>query len=101
MPLFNINNNIVSLIRRRMLQIAVHSYIYYELNENIISDETWSKWAKELVELIKKYPKEFKTIKHHEWFEDFDGSTGFQFVKLATPNLITKAYLLTGRLGKE
>ena len=57
MPLFNINNDIVSLIRRRMLQIAVTSYIYYELNENIISDETWSKWAMELVELIKKISK--------------------------------------------
>lgn len=97
MALFSIDNDITSLIRRRMLQIAVTSYIYYELNENIISDETWSKWAMELVELIKKYPKEFKTIKHHEWFEDFDGSTGFQFVKLATPRLITKAYMLTGK----
>lgn len=100
MPLFNINNNVVSLIRRRMLQIAVHSYIYYELNTNIISDEKWSRWARELVELIKKHPREFKSIKHHEWFEDFDGSTGFQFVSLATPNLITKAYYLTGKLGK-
>ena len=80
-----------------MLQIAVHSYIYYELNTNVISDETWSKWAKELVELIKKYPKEFRSIKHYEWFEDFDGSTGYQFVKLATPALITKAYMLVGK----
>lgn len=101
MALFSIDSNITSLIRRRMLQIAVHSYIYYKLDTNIIDDYTWSKWAMELVDLIKKYPKEFKTIKHHEWFEDFDGSTGFQFVKLATPNLITKAYLLTGKLGKE
>ena len=83
-----------------MLQIAVHSYIYYELNTNVISDETWSKWAKELVELIKKYPKEFKTIKHHEWFEDFDGNTGYQFVNFATPRLITKAYMLCGKKGK-
>lgn len=97
MALFKINKNIVSLIRRRMLQIAVHSYIYYSMDDNVISDATWSKWAMELVELIKNYPKEFKTIKHHEWFEDFDGSTGYHLVKYATPALITKAYMLTGR----
>ena len=51
----------------------------------------------ELVGLIKKYPKEFKTIRHHEIFEDFDGSTGYHLVKHATPALITKAYMLTGR----
>ena len=84
-----------------MLQIAVHSFIYYELNDSVISDSTWSKWAMELVDLIKKYPKEFKTIKHHEWFEDFDGSTGYYLVAKTTPRLITKAYMLTGRFGKD
>lgn len=108
MALFNIqksvpkvNTDIVSLIRRRMLQVWVHSYIYYEMDDNVISDETWSKWAMELVDLIKKYPKEFKTIKHWDVFKDFDGSTGYHLVDKATPNLISKAYLLTGRLGKE
>lgn len=98
MALFNLNNEkIISLIRRRMLQVWVFSYCYYELDESPISDDTWIKWAKELVELIKKYPNEFKTIKHHEIFEDFDGSTGFDIAKKATPNLISKAYYLLGR----
>lgn len=95
MALFDIN--VVSLIRRRMLQIWVFSYCYYELNESPISDEIWSVWAKELVALIKKYPKEFRTIRHWEIFKDFDGSTGFDIAKQATPRLISKAYMLLGR----
>ena len=99
MALFNLglNETIVSLIRRRMLQVWVFSYCYYELNESPISDETWTKWAMELVDLIKKHPKEFRTIRHHEIFEDFDGNTGYHLVKYATPALITKAYMLIGR----
>lgn len=34
---------IAELILQRRLQMLVHSYIYYELNDNIISDSTWSK----------------------------------------------------------
>ena len=103
MALFSLglNETIVSLIRRRMLQVWVFSYCYYELNESPISDAKWTKWAKELAELIKKYPKEFKSIRHYEIFEGFTGDTGFDIAQKATPRLISKAYYLLGRLGKE
>ena len=102
MALFSLNNDkIKELIQRRMLQIRVHSFLYYEMNESIISDAKWSKWAMELVGLMKKYPNVVKQIPHHELFADFDGSTGFQFVATADDRLITKAYLLAGKLGKD
>lgn len=44
---------IAQLILQRRLQMLVHSYIYYKLNDNIISDSTWSKWAVELADLQK------------------------------------------------
>lgn len=67
-------------IKQRRLQILVHSYIYYVLNDNIVSDQTWSKWAKELVQLQKKYPNKSKKIIYHDQFIEFDGSTGMDFV---------------------
>lgn len=85
------DDEITCLIRRRMLQVWVHSYIYYELDKNIIDDRTWDKWANELAELIQKYPEKFRTIRHHELFEDWDGSTGYLLVKEATPALKRKA----------
>ena len=45
-------------IRQRRRQMLVHSYIYYELDDNIVSDAQWAKWAKELEQLQKNYPKE-------------------------------------------
>ena len=97
MALFNIdepiklNEDIVCLIRRRWLQIWVHSFIYYCMGTSIISDTMWDKWAKELVDLKAKYPNEAKAIKHYDIFADFDGSTGFIIASKATPNLIKKA----------
>ena len=76
-------------LQQRMLQVWLHSYIYYELDDSIISDHQWNEWAKELAEHIND--PIFKTIKHHEIFEGFDGSTGFDIAKKATPNLINKA----------
>lgn len=62
------------LIRR--LQLWVHGYIYYELNQNVVSDHTWSKWARELVELQRDYTELSKRVPLYSVFWDFDGSTG-------------------------
>ena len=70
------NQTIKEKIKQRRLQILIHSYIYYELDQNIVSDEKWNKWAHELVELQKKYPEESKSTIYYEEFKDFDGSTG-------------------------
>lgn len=86
-----LNEDIVCLIKRRWLQIWVHSFIYYKMGTSIISDIMWDKWAKELVDLKAKYPNEAKAIKHYDIFADFDGSTGFIIAHKATPNLIKKA----------
>ena len=63
-------------IKQRRRQMLVHSYIYYELNTNIVSDATWSRWAKELEKLQHDYPEESKAVEEYEQFRDWDGSTG-------------------------
>lgn len=68
---------IAELIQQRRLQILVHSCIYYALNKNIISDATWDKWARELVQLQKDYPKIAKEVIYADAFLGFDASTGF------------------------
>lgn len=67
---------IAALIHQRRRQILVHSYIYYELDDNIISDQKWSQWAMELAELQKKYPEVSEKVLFAETFANFDGSTG-------------------------
>ena len=64
------------LIRRRRLQVWVHSVIYYGYNENLISDATWSKWACELEDLQRRYPELAERVEYADVFRNFDHSTG-------------------------
>lgn len=70
------NKDIIDKIRQRRLQILVHSCIYYEFDTNIISDNQWSNWARELVKLQQTYPKESQEVEWADAFSEFDGSTG-------------------------
>lgn len=86
------NQTIQEKIKQRRRQMLVHSYIYYELNDNIISDSQWSKWAKELEQLQKDYPKESAEVEEYDQFKNWDGSSG-AFLKFGE-NIKTVAEIL-------
>ena len=73
----NYDNAIASKIQQRRYQLLVHSLIYYELDTNIVSDDKWASWAKELVELQNAHPDISSKVIFAEAFKSFDGSTGF------------------------
>ena len=81
-------------IRQRRRQMLVHSYIYYELDDNIVSDAQWAKWAKELEQLQKNYLKESAEVEEYEQFKDWDGSSG-AFLNFGE-NIKTVAKILLG-----
>ena len=83
---------IAEKIKQRRRQMLVHSYIYYELNKNIVSDYVWAKWAKELEQLQHDYPDESKSVEYYEEFKDWDGSSG-AFLKFGE-NIKTVAHIL-------
>lgn len=64
------------LIRKRRAQMLIHSCIYYELNDNIISDHQWQEWADELQQLQEKHPKLMKIKFYDRQFADWTGATG-------------------------
>lgn len=66
--------------------MLVHSYLYYQLGENLISDYDFDYWAKELVDLQEQYPEESKKARYYEEFKDFDGSSGFD-LPYSMPNI--------------
>ena len=82
---------IAEKIQRRRYQMLVHSYIYYELDNNIISDSQWSQWATELAGLQDKYPEISNQVIYAEDFEDWDGSTGAFLNFKSKPNIIATA----------
>jgi hypothetical protein len=65
-----------SKIRQRRAQMLVHSCIYYEMNNNIVSDHQWQAWADELQKLQEDNP-DCCDIKFFDWeFRDWTGATG-------------------------
>lgn len=71
------NKDTKELINRRRRQILVHSCLYYRMNQPVITDEKFDRWAYELVELQNDHPEIAKECVFHESFKGFDGSTGF------------------------
>lgn len=58
--------------------IILHSYIYYELDDNIISDKDYDAKAKELVGYKNEYPELWESSEYYKQFgNEYNGSTGF------------------------
>lgn len=88
-------SSISTLIKRRRRQILVHSFIYYELNQNIISDNQWSEWATELEDLQSKHPDIADKTEYAKEFKGFDHSTGANLRDVYNrPNIIALAFRL-------
>ena len=65
----------VSLLSTYQRHILVHSHIYYNLNNSVISDKDFDKLCVQVLKLIKDSPN--NTSEYSDAFEGFDGTTGF------------------------
>lgn len=92
---------IAEKIQQRRYQMLVHSYIYYELNENLVSDSKWSSWAMELVELQSKYPNIAAQVIYAKDFADWDGSSGAYLTYSNKPNIVITANRLLQKQEKK
>ena len=63
-------------IKQRRAQMLIHSCIYYELNDNIVSDHQWQAWADELEKLQKDNPDKVSIGFYDDVFKDWTGATG-------------------------
>ena len=57
--------------------ILIHSIIYYEMDNSIVTDSVFDGNCRQLVELIRTSPESFENSDLYYVFKDFDGSTGF------------------------
>ena len=86
---------IAEKIQQRRLQILVHSCIYYEMNQNLISDKKWDEWARELKKLQEDYPDISRQVEWYAAFIDWDASTG-AFLPIKDDWVVRKAKQLLG-----
>lgn len=87
---------IAATIQRRRYQILVHSLLYYELDINLVSDNQWAAWGKELAELQTAHPDIASRVIFAEAFKGFDGSTGFH-LPYKDEQIVNIAYRLLKR----
>lgn len=64
-------------IRQRRWQMLVHSCLYYEMDESIVDDHTWQRWADELARLQDENPKECEIHFYDKEFKGWTGSSGY------------------------
>lgn len=62
-------------MRQLRLNLLVHSYIYYHLDDSLISDHQWQACADELAERQKTFTRRIGC--YDDAFKDWTGSTGF------------------------
>lgn len=87
-------DEIKELINRRRRQILVHSFLYYRMNTSIWSDHKFDEACRELVDLQRRFPEIAAECVYHEYFRDFDGSTGFDLPLHLPEVVITGTRLL-------
>jgi hypothetical protein len=89
-----------SKIRQRRSQMLVHSYIYYVLDDNIVSDDKWQQWANELRDIQKEYPEYCKINFFDREFSTWNGDSG-AFLPLKDPYVIRKANYIYNLVKNE
>lgn len=66
--------------------ILVHSCLYYSMDENVISDKKFDKYARLLASKIEKYRDKIPKTQYGYVFYDFDGTTGFDLMDRLKPS---------------
>ncbi|RLA62567.1 MAG: hypothetical protein DRQ78_07880 [Epsilonproteobacteria bacterium] len=61
-------------IKQLRTLMLIHSYIYYKLHSNIVSDDLWQMWANELRDMQKEHGEEWGW--YDEDFKNWSGDTG-------------------------
>lgn len=79
----------IQLLQRSIL---VDSYVYYELNENLLADSNYDANTRQLLALKKSNPEAWQKSKYRRYFENFESGTGFDLMYKVrkNPNLFRK-----------
>lgn len=83
----------LALLQRRARQFLVHCFLYYRLDEPVISDEAFDRIAEELRALHVRHPRE--SLPYAELLEAALGPEGSGFaIRSYPPEIVTAAFKL-------
>lgn len=87
--MFRMTDEIFNNVYWKMIQkisfmqriILIHSYLYYQLDNSVISDKEFDDICKQYLEYVKRASKSNLIYSDYFYaFEDFDGNTGFDLI---------------------
>lgn len=67
----------VELIKRKRRQLILHSYLYYRMNTNLISDTEYDARARALIKLQEENPQEAELAEYADVFRGFQMGDSF------------------------
>lgn len=73
----------IQLLQRSIL---VSSYCYYEMNENLLSDNAYDMNTRQLLELKKTAPEAYQKSRYSRYFDNFESGTGFDLTSRIRKN---------------
>ncbi|NBW22498.1 MAG: hypothetical protein EBR82_82575 [Caulobacteraceae bacterium] len=72
-----VDQDLKERIKRLRSIMLINSCIYYEMNENVITDHAWQAFADELADIQNKHPDHVKINWFDQYFEGWDGTSGY------------------------
>ena len=73
----------IELLQRSIL---VNSYAYYELDRNILSDYRYDMNTRQLLELKRTAPEDYRKSRYYKYFNNFESGTGFDLTSRLSKN---------------
>lgn len=99
-PKYNDVQTVIEKIRQRRTQMLIHSCLYYELDDSVVTDHQWQAWADELTKLQTQYPEYCNIGYYDKEFVDWDGSTGMH-LPIRDPKIVSKAKYIKGLIDEK
>lgn len=65
--------------------IVVHSIVYYNLGQSVVTDSQFDHNCYQLVSLMGQHPRQSRLSRYACYFKDFDGSTGYDLPNKLSP----------------
>lgn len=72
---YNLTHSVRGRIKHLRSLMLVHSYMYYYIDNPIVTDDQWQQWANELRDVQSVFIHNINW--YDEVFADWDGSTGY------------------------
>ena len=60
--------------------VCVHSYLYYEMDTNAVSDHVYNANTQQWLELKRSHPDAYRQSRYYAFFDDFESGTGFDLM---------------------